>query len=61
MDNTHISEVEFELDSTTKTTFRYEEKVEVGREPVLKTIYLKKWAFSGSAPPEKLRVSVSII
>jgi hypothetical protein len=54
-------DIEFELHSITKSTYRYEELVEVGREPVMKTIYLKKWIFPAPKPPEKVRLSVNII
>ena len=34
----------FELEKETKNTIRYAEKPEVGKPPVIGTIYIQKWA-----------------
>ena len=43
------------LERETKNTYRYEEKP--GKAPVLKTLYIQKWAV-GDKPPKEIRVTV---
>jgi hypothetical protein len=45
----------------TKGTYVYEEDTgDAGKPPVLKTQYVQKWAL-GSAPPNKIRVTIEEI
>lgn len=52
-----IIEATFELEKDTKNTYRFQEVVEQGSPPKVKSIYIQKWAV-GSDPPEKIRVTV---
>ncbi len=51
------TEVIMTLAKETKGTYVYEETIEAGKPPVLKTQYLQKW-FVGSVPPERIRVTI---
>ncbi len=48
---------DFELERTTKNTYRY---AEVGAIPNIGTLYIQKFAL-GAEPPARLRVSVEAI
>ena len=50
-------EVVFEYEKQTKNTYRYMEKTELGKPPMIKTLYVQKWAFAGN-PPEKIKVKI---
>ena len=47
---------EFEIEKETKNTIRYEEITE-GRPPVIRTIYIQKWAL-GKNPPKKIKITI---
>lgn len=47
----------FELEKETKNTIRYAEKPEVGKPPVIGTIYIQKWALP-DATPQTITVTV---
>jgi len=49
-------EVKLEIEKETKNTFRYEEVTE-GRPPVVKTIYIQKWAL-GKNPPKRIKITI---
>ncbi len=51
------TEVIMTMAKETKGTFVYEEKLEAGKPPVLKTQYIQKWAL-GPKPPEKIKVTI---
>lgn len=50
-------EVDFELERTTKNTYRYAEQSDI---PEIGTLYIQKFAL-GAEPPARLRVSVEAI
>ena len=52
-----VLECVFEFEKETKNTIRYSEKTE-GKPPVLQTIYVQKWALSGT--PEKVKVTLEV-
>jgi len=41
----------------TKNTIRYEEETKEQRPPIIKTIYIQKWAL-GQEPPEKIKIRI---
>ena len=51
------TEIIMTMAKETKGTFVYEEKLEAGRPPVLKTQYVQKWVL-GPEPPEKIKVTI---
>ena len=51
------TEVVMKLAKETKGTYVYEESLETGRPPVLKTQYVQKWVL-GPKPPEKIKVTI---
>ena len=48
--------VRMTLGKTTKGTYVYEEEGE-GQPPVLRTLYIQKWAL-GSDPPKEIQVTI---
>ncbi len=50
-------EIVMTLAKETKGTYVYEETVEAGKPPVLKTQYVQKWVF-GAEPPERIKVTI---
>jgi len=51
------TEVIMTMARETKGTFVYEEKLEAGKPPVLKTQYVQKWVL-GPDPPRKIKVTI---
>jgi len=52
-------EIEFEMEKETKNTIRYAEVVtDDGMPPVVKTIYIQKWALKDK-PPSKIKVVIT--
>ena len=51
------TEVIMTMAKETKGTFVYEEKLEAGRPPVLKTQYVQKWVL-GPEPPKQIKVTI---
>lgn len=51
-----IAQRTFELDKTTKNTYRYAEVTE-GEPPAMGKIYVQKWLIDGE-PPEEVEVTV---
>ncbi len=52
-----IIEVIMTMGKETKGTFVYEEKLEAGKPPVLKTQYVQKWVL-GPEPPKQIKVTI---
>jgi len=52
-----IVKATFELEKSTKNTYRYQEKAE-GQPPKIGCLYVQKWAFKGD-PPRSLTVTVT--
>lgn len=50
-------EVIMTMAKETKGTFVYEEKLEAGKPPVLKTQYVQKWVL-GPEPPKQIKVTI---
>jgi len=44
-------------DKETKGTYRFEEEVEIGNNPVIGSLYIKKSTFEGKAP-ERIQVTI---
>jgi len=44
-------------EKSTKNTYRYMEENELDKPPVLKTLYIQKWAFAGN-PPKQIKVKI---
>ena len=51
------TEVVMTLAKETKGTYVYEETLEAGKPPVLRTQYVQKWVL-GPEPPKKIKVSI---
>ena len=49
--------INLDLEKETKNTFRYQEKPEEGKPPIIWTLYIQKWAVS-SAAPQKIQVTI---
>lgn len=49
--------ISFKKEKTTPGTVRYQEVPEEGQPPVVKTLYVQKWAL-GSEVPENLTVTI---
>lgn len=49
-------EAEFEIEKETKNTIRYEEVTD-GKPPVIRTLYIQKWAL-GKNPPKRIKVTI---
>ena len=52
-------ELVFRIEKATKNTIRYEEVTD-GLPPVVKNIYIQKWAL-GENPPERIRVTIEAL
>ncbi len=51
-------EVELEIEKETKNTIRYAEvENEEGKPPILRTLYIQKWAL-GKQPPRRIQVTI---
>lgn len=50
-------EVIMTLTKETKGTYVYEETLEAGKPPVLKTQYIQRWVL-GTTPPERIKVTI---
>jgi len=50
-------EVILELEKSTKNTYRYKEEEKEDLPPILRTLYIQKWAV-GSKPPQKLKITI---
>ena len=46
----------FILEKETKNTYRFKEKTEEGKPPIIGTIYVQKWAFATA--PKELKVTI---
>jgi len=51
------TEIIMTMAKETKGTFVYEEKLEAGKPPVLKTQYVQKWVL-GPEPPKIIKVTI---
>ena len=51
------TEVVMTLAKETKGTYVYEEALDAGRPPVLRTQYIQKWAL-GADPPKRIKVTI---
>jgi len=51
------TEVVMTLAKETKGTYVYEETLEAGKPPVLKTQYIQKWVL-GPEPPKTIKVTI---
>jgi len=47
---------DFELERATKNTYRY---IEVEVPPAVRILYIRKSAFTGVSPPERITVSIN--
>jgi len=51
---------EFEFEKSTKNTHRFTE-VDNGEAPKIGTLYVKKYCFTESVPPKKIKVTVEVL
>jgi len=49
-------EVEFVYEKETRNTYRYEEVPQAGKPPVVRTLYVQKWALPSA--PKNLKVTI---
>ena len=53
-------EVVLEFERATKNTYRYQEIIEAGKPPVIRTMYVQKWVL-GNNPPQKIKVKIETL
>lgn len=51
-------QITLKIERTTKNTIRYEEVVGPTEAPRIKNLYIQKYVFAGSSPPEEIQVTI---